>query len=554
MNGTKRGARNGFVLYWWHPMSPFSEIFWEQPIDVQLYLFLLWFGWIPILAVCLWGFAEVWKFYRQGNYNATLRFVALAIDVPALTEQSPRSIENFFASLAGAASAFTWKETWFIGKFQPSFSFEIISTEGNTQFLIRLQTRYRDIIEAGIYAQYPDAEISEVEDYTAFAPSHYPNETHEMWGAEMVLKNPTYFPIRTYLDFEDKMAKEEKLKDPLGQTLEQIGKMRPGEHFWMQMVAQVTDNDWKKEGVDFINKLYGIETPPKASMLGSGVRALLSVPGVVIEDFTQVNIADLILGAQAKPKEQDQWKSFKLSPLQIEQAKAVLAKVSRVGYKVKIRFVYVAKKEAYNKGGRVVFIKGMLNQYSNHNRFGMYTPSIPRDDYFWQAWSYTKKQMKLMKAYKARSFGAGATPMILNVEEMATLWHFPALGVRAPFVKKSEARRAEPPIGLPIGGEEPLPEGPPRSFEISSQMEELRPTETGLMLPAEEAEAIVPHVLPPVSISVKEPLAAFVEDPGEEKEMGLDASDVIGPPSDVILPHPHGIPVSKDEAPPNLPV
>ncbi len=535
-------------------MPFFSELFWQQPIDVLLNLFLVWFGWIPIVGVCIWGFLEVWKFSRQANYNATLRFVVLAIDVPALTEQSPRSLENFFASLAGAASAFTWKEVWFVGKFQPSFSFEIISTEGSTQFLVRIQTRYRDIVEAGIYAQYPDAEISEVEDYTAVAPSYYPNETHEMWGAEMVLKNPNYFPIRTYQDFEDKTAKEEKLKDPLGQILEQIGKMRHGEHFWMQMVAQVTDNDWKKEGIDFINKLYGIEAPPKTSALASGLRVLLSVPGVVIEDFTQVNIADLILGTQDKSKEPDQWKAFKLSIFQIEQAKAVLAKVSKVGYKVKIRFVYTAKKEAYNKGGRVVFIKGMLNQYANHNRFGMYPPSLPRDDYFWQAWSYAEKQIKLMKAYKARSFGAGATPMILNVEEMATLWHFPALGVRAPFVRKAEARRAEPPSDLPIGGEEPLSDGPPRTFEaVLEPMDGWKPTESGLILPDEEAEAVVPHVTPPVLVPDGKQQDVPVS--GEEIEMGLDATDVIGLPPDIVLPHPAGIlESSKDEAPPNLPV
>ena len=538
-------------------MTPFSEFFWQQPIDVQLYLFLLWFGWIPIVGVCIWGFAEVWKFYRQGQYNATLKFVLLAVDVPALTEQSPKSLENFFASLAGAASAFTWKEVWFIGKFQPSFSFEIVSTEGNTQFLVRAQTRYRDIIEAGIYAQYPDAEIFEVEDYTAIAPSYYPNETHEMWGAEMVLKNPNYLPIRTYVDFEDKTAKEEKLKDPLGQILEQIGKMRPGEHFWMQMVAQVTDNEWKKEGIDFINTMYGVEKPHKTSAVESGLRALLAVPGLAIEELTTVNISDLILGADPHAaKEPDQWKAFKLSPFQIDQAKAVLAKVSKVGYKVKIRLLYAAKKEVYNKGGRVVFVKGMLNQYANHNRFGMYPPSIPRDDYFWQKWSYAEKQTKLMKAFKARSFGAGANPMFLNVEEMATLWHFPALGVRAPFVKKSEARRAEPPSGLPIGGEEPFPEGPPRSFETASaQTEDLQPAESGLLLPPDEIEAVVPHMASPTAASHKKEEGAAIETSGEEQEMGLDATDFIGPPPDVNLPRPPGIPEPpKDEAPPNLPV
>jgi hypothetical protein len=37
----------------------------------------------------------------------------------------------------------------------------------------------------------------------------------------------------------------------------------------------------------------------------------------------------------------------------------------------------------------------------------------------------------------------------LNAEELATLWHFPTISTKAPLIKKAEARRAEPPVGLP---------------------------------------------------------------------------------------------------------
>jgi len=42
---------------------------------------------------------------------------------------------------------------------------------------------------------------------------------------------------------------------------------------------------------------------------------------------------------------------------------------------------------------------------------------------------------------------------ILNTEELASLWHFPILTVKAPLVKKTEAKKAEPPMSLPIGEE-----------------------------------------------------------------------------------------------------
>ena len=39
---------------------------------------------------------------------------------------------------------------------------------------------------------------------------------------------------------------------------------------------------------------------------------------------------------------------------------------------------------------------------------------------------------------------------VLNTEEIATLWHFPTITMKAPLVKKSESKRGEPPVGLPI--------------------------------------------------------------------------------------------------------
>jgi hypothetical protein len=63
-----------------------SPMFWNQPIDVVLYSLLVWFGWIPIVIVVLWGFTEVWKVTRQEAYAASLKFVLLAIDVPPMTE------------------------------------------------------------------------------------------------------------------------------------------------------------------------------------------------------------------------------------------------------------------------------------------------------------------------------------------------------------------------------------------------------------------------------------------------------------------------------------
>lgn len=428
--------------------SPIAAYF-SQPIDAILFDMLIWVGWIPIVVTFAWGMSEVWLNSRYGKYGARLKHVLLAIDVPPATEQTPKALENLFATIYGAKSSITWKEKWIYGKYHPTFSFEIISTEGYVQFLIRTQTRFRDTIEAGIYAHYPEAEIYEVEDYTENFPSEYPDDEMDMWGGEVTFDKPSHYPIRTYVDFEDRLTGE--IKDPLGYTLEQMAKMRPGEHFWIQLLVRPSGNSWIDDGIKHVKKLYGKEEKKKEGPLGSITKAILSWPTEFIEHTTGTDLSGVLFSDSSAPEE-DPWKAFKITPIDKEEADAVLRKTTKVGHGAKIRILYLAKKNAFVKSQRTVMVKGMLNQYAhlNFNRFTLYGPQVPKDDYFWMQWSYTKRQRTLMRAYKGRSWGIGANNMWMNAEELASLWHFPTIAVKAPLVKKAVAKRAEPPSGLSI--------------------------------------------------------------------------------------------------------
>ena len=79
-------------------------------------------------------------------------------------------MENFF-------------EKWFEGKFQKSFSYEVVSLEGYTQFLIRTPKEFRDLIESSVYSQYPLFFISTYRILTMLLNilSH-PNSSHEKHG------------------------------------------------------------------------------------------------------------------------------------------------------------------------------------------------------------------------------------------------------------------------------------------------------------------------------------------------------------------------------------
>ncbi|MEK7615000.1 MAG: hypothetical protein AAB431_01290 [Patescibacteria group bacterium] len=514
--------------------SPAINAFFSQPIDVILSYFLVWFGWIPIVMTIIWGVVQMWVNYRQGKYSTTLKFIVLAVDVPSLTEQTPKALENLFSNLYGAKSTLTWKEQWIIGKYQPSFSFEIISSEGYIQFLIRTQTRFRDMIEAGIYAHYPDAEIAEVEDYTQYFPTEFPDAEYEMWGGEFTLDKPDMFPIRTYVDFEDKLTGE--IKDPLGNTLEQMAKMRPGEHFWFQMLVQPSSNDWVKPGIKRLNEAAGKAEKVKKSMLLSGVEAALSWPIGIVAQATTLDLSGLFGGKTEADKPERVFLPFQES----KEIEAIYNKITKVGLGCKIRILYVAKKNVYVKVERTGIVKGILNQYAHLtlNKFTLFIPQVPKDDYFWMRWEYTTKQRTLMGAYKRRSWGVGANPINLNVEELASLWHFPAISIKAPLIKKAEARRGEPPVGLPVTFLENTLAGNPEPdlqagiFETASSSLEPAPVKEKRTAEEVIASAEVPILTSPtLSISHSTPPKKETHVEAEEVEMMQEQDDSSVPPN-----------------------
>jgi len=429
-------------------LPPFVDQYLNStPPEVMASQALLVFGWIPIFAIIVWGMTHVWLDYKQEQYAHHVEYQLLEIKIPQNTIQTPKGMDNFFANLSGSRSSVTWREHWLLGKEQPVFSFEIASNGGDVHFYIRTPDKYRDLIEADLYAQYPEAQITEVEDYVNRIPHSYPDDEWEAFGAEFTLKNPQYLPIRTYEDFEHQGEKEGRFKDPLLSIIELMGKMGEHENYWMQILIRMpNDQDWTKEGVSFAAKVMGKEEKHKTSMLGDLVGAASGLP---LEALRQ--ISGLEAGAHGAEKKADDFKMFKLTPAEKLQIEGVTDKISKIGWQTKIRVVYSAKKPFFKKGMMAAGMKGMMGAFTNTmmNQFGMHNPSIPKDDYFWMAWQYPGKQTKLTKRYARRSLGPGASLFILNSEELATIYHYPGVDARTPVLTSLGARRSEAPNTLP---------------------------------------------------------------------------------------------------------
>jgi len=420
----------------------------SQPFDILFSKLLVTVGWFPILAVFIWGVMNTWKHHAQDKYNEHIKYVVLAIDVPRQTEQSPKAVENFFTAMHGGKSTITKKERWWIGKFHPIYEFSLASFGGKVQFFIRVGDKWRDLVESALYAQYPDAQISVVEDYAKAMPLKWPNDDYGFFGSEFKLGKEEYRPIKCWSAFEHLATKE--LKDPLAIILEQLSYFKEGENFFIQILVQPMDSQsWQKEGEEYIESMFGREHKKKKGMLSETL-------GGFMEEFGTQTGLTIFGGGEHGEKEEDPWKFFKVTPLDKARSESIMRKTDQIGFWTKIRWCYWAKKEVYDHGPRISQIKAWSRLFTGSNELSMVDTVTTKGDYWWQRLWYHTRSRKISSAYFNRSVESGAEHYIMVPEELASLWHFPAIGVTAPLLSKASSRRTEPPSQLKTTRDEGL--------------------------------------------------------------------------------------------------
>jgi hypothetical protein len=122
--------------------------------------------------------------------------------------------------------------------------------------------------------------------------------------------------------------------------------------------------------------------------------------------------------------------------------------------------LYIAKKEVMNKlkgrNGFIGFMKNFMDLDTNNLKPDM-DMTATSSDYFFEQFLKNEKKTRLMAGYKSRSGTRGRKRFILNIEELATLWHFPIEAVvKAPLIQKAPGRKSEPPMELPTLSEKEI--------------------------------------------------------------------------------------------------
>ncbi len=414
------------------------------------------------LGYCAW---KMWVHYIQQDFISGIDFCMLEIIPPRDVVRSPKGMELFISNALYHWSEKGGMEEYWQGAVWFWFSLEMASIEGQVHFYIRTPTRIKDLIETQMYAQYPQSQVKVVEDYTLAVSEISEESGWNLWGCEFKLLKPEVYPIKTYVDFGlDKDPDEEFKVDPISPVIEFFGSLGKGEQAWLQIVITPPKRQYHTKGTWFGHHDWVAE----------GRKQILNT----LEPYT---------GSRDRAKLDSRGPGYGLevrSPgFMDEMIKGAGKKLTKIGFDTGIRLAYVARKDIFPFGTRTNNsrnIRLIFRQYANPFSNEFWRHNSTQADQYSGIFMASAKTVNLFKrrhlhAYREREFFH--LPMrhhlfnkhtiiwpfslwfkpyfhpeifVLNIEELATIWHFPGQILKVPTLERIESKEASPPPNLPM--------------------------------------------------------------------------------------------------------
>jgi hypothetical protein len=340
---------------------------------------------------------------RKRKIEAAHQHCLLMLEVPRTNDKKELAAEQMLAALHGILRS--KRELKLSGTLQEHVSLEIAAIGQRIRFYIWTPKHLQAFVEGQIYAQYPTVQIFEQsEDYA----ERQLNQT-VIHSAELTLTDGETIPIKTFPSFE---------VDPLAAITATLAKLdREDEEMWIQIMARPVHDDWHRKGARDVARIKR----------GNG---LLSGAGGSMLNYAGEALAALV----RPPTGSGETKAPEISERDKGRITAIEEKGKKLGYQVKIRLLY-AGHDQHTARLRMQALVGAFKQFNstNLNGFAAKTPTFNRD-----------KQLE----YQTRFFIDKG--FILNIEELASLFHLPHTSVETPNIVWATTKTAEPPSNVPV--------------------------------------------------------------------------------------------------------
>lgn len=326
---------------------------------------------------------------RQTNASDSDGAVLL-LQVPRTNEKKELAAEQMLASLHGLLLS---SQSTFLGSrsVRERVSFEIAVKAKRIGFYVWVPQYLKSFVEEQIYAQYPTVHISDVPDYTITDV----NDQSVQLSTELKLTAHEALPVKTFPSFE---------VDPLAAITATLAQFDANEEAWMQVIVRPADDNWYKKSEAYASKIRSSKST------SSGLITALWAPP---ETTTTAP---------------------KLAEYESARANAAEEKSHKLAYEVVVRIVYRGT-AAPQARMRMQAITASFKQFNTTYLNGFAQKNFTSSQY--------DVDLYRKRAFTKRGF-------VLNIEEVASLYHLPHTNVETPNILWASAKTAEPPATLPI--------------------------------------------------------------------------------------------------------
>lgn len=337
--------------------------------------------------------------YRRYVRSLDLRLLLIKVARSEAGEASTQTRERLFADINMSEQLFSS-----LASLGQPFALEVAVHHAAQEihFYAAVPRASLDFVTRQVQGIFPNSQVTEVDDYTIFGPGI------QFSAAYLTLKDHFVLPLRTYREGEaDTFA-------PLVSTFSKLEEV--GEGASLQLIV-------KPEGVQNAKKavLSAIARLKKGEKLPDVLRTAL----FAVKDITGF----------VKPEKKKEGDAPK--PVDEQAVQALQAKISKPLFYVNARIV--ASAQTKDRAEDILMaIAGSFSQFASplRNQFKVVKP---------------KNQTQTVYQYTFREYDADHA-LVLNTEEMASIFHLPTLSVDVPRIMWVKTREAPPPQNLPTQG------------------------------------------------------------------------------------------------------
>ncbi len=294
----------------------------------------------------------------------------------------------------------------------PIISLEIANPSDSEEisFYIAASRNLWERIEKQIHSYFTDAAVEVVDDYTIFSPGSHAAI------ATLSLKNQHALPVRTYKMLE---------ADPLNELTTALSKLDTKEEgAAIQLVLARAPQGWRGEGKKIAHEMQQGKQLKDVQKRG----ALTQIVKATVTATKELKSAD------GKAPEHS---PVQLTPDEQELVKSIENKTRRAAFAVNVRLLASAttKERAEDI---LSHLENAFVQFDNHdvNHFKVV---------------HRGSNKKTAYRYIFRTFNEEHA-MVLNAEEIASIFHFPTTQTITPKISYLKSKAAPPPSGLPQEG------------------------------------------------------------------------------------------------------